>query len=218
MNTLHILNGEEMKSVFQRTGYLRGESMVPFNEAMCVGKTCEKIFSEEFIKTRALTHGVSESDYRRITVENLEAVFHQEKQNLKLWFDGDMFCQINLLTLLGWLDQIGFEGNVELCIVNELFEPMDSYPLEILDHHSLYKQVLMDKALPSRISLPPLRKGIELYLNYCKDDNELVRFIKDHPDTPENRLIQSMLVKFREYGLGDLQYADLIKNIRAANE
>ena len=216
MKTLHILNGEEMKSAFQQTRFLEGESMVPFNEAMCVGQTCEKIFSGEFIKTRALTHGVSEDEYRQITVENLEAVFHHKNNNLKLWFDEDMFCQINLLTLLGWLDQIGYEGKVELCLVNQVFEPIASYPLELSGYHSFYKQVLLDKVIPSQVSLSPLRRGIELYMSYCGSDNELVRFINEHPDVPEDRLIERMLAVFQEYGLGDVQYAQLISSVRKA--
>ena len=214
MKTLHILNGEEMKRAFQQTEFLNGEAMVPFNEAMCVGETCEKIFSGDFIKTRASTHGVSESDYRQNTVEYLEEVFHHETNNLKLWFDEDMFCQINLLTLLGWLDQIGYEGKVELCLVNQQFQPIASYPLEVSSYHSLYKKVLMDKVFPSQVFLAPLRKGIELYLEYWEDDNELVRFIKDYPDAPEERLVEDMMAAFREYGLGDVQYAHMIRSVR----
>lgn len=217
MQTIHILNGEEMRRAFQQTGFLKGESMVPFNEAMCVGQTCERIFSEKFIKLRALTHCVSESDYRQITVENLEAVFHHERNNLKLWFDEDMFCQINLLTLLGWLDQIGYEAKVELCLVHELYTPIASYSIEVSGYHSLYKQVLLDKVFPSQVSLSPLRKGIELYLNYREDDSELVRFINEHPNTQEDKLVEKMIAAFRAYGLGDVQYTHMIRSVRRAD-
>ncbi|SDO19805.1 hypothetical protein [Halobacillus aidingensis] len=218
MQMLHILNGEEMKKAFQLNGRVEGEPVIPFNEAMCAGETCETIFSEEFIKTRALTHGVSESDYRRITVEKLEAVFHEGRNHLKLWFDEDMFCQINLLTLLAWLDLIGYEGEVELCLTTQQFERLASCTLHVAGYHSMYKQVLINRAVPSEVSLPPLKKGMELYLHYKDADNELVRFIKDHPDLSEEKLVVLMIGTFRAYGLGDVQYLQLIRSVRASNQ
>ncbi|MEC3882756.1 AraC family transcriptional regulator [Halobacillus sp. HZG1] len=216
MQTLHILNGEEMEKAFQRKGLLEGDPMIPFNEAMCAGETCETIFSDRFIKTRALTHGVSESDYRRITVEKLEAVFHEGRDHLQLWFDEDMFCQINLLTLLAWLDQIGYEGKVELRIVTQKFDPLASYTLHVDGYLSMYKQVLINRSTPAEVSLPPLSKGIKLYLKYKGRDNELVRFIEHHPDLSEDKLVKRMIETFQEYGLGDVQYMQLIRNVRAS--
>ncbi|WP_394218451.1 AraC family transcriptional regulator [Halobacillus trueperi] len=214
---LHILNGEEMKKFFGRRGFLEGEKIIPFNEAMCAGETCETIFSEEFIKTRALTHGVSENEYRHITVEHLEEVFRQGRDHLTLWFDEDMFCQINLLTLLAWLDQIGYEGKVELCLVTQQFEPLALYSIQVTGYHSIYKQVLIYRAYPSHVLLKPLRKGIDLYFRYKDGDSELASFIKDHPDVAEERLVELMIGTFRPYGLGDVQYQQLIRNVRASN-
>ncbi|MGR9048819.1 AraC family transcriptional regulator [Halobacillus faecis] len=216
MQKLHILNGEEMNKAFQRQGLFEGEHMIPFNEAMCAGETCETIFSEAFIKTRAVTHGVSENDYRRITVEKLEAVFREGRDHLQLWFDEDMFCQINLLTLLAWLEQIGYEGKVELCLTTHQFEPLASYQLDVAGYHAMYKQVLINRAHPSEVLLPPLKKGIELYLHYKKVDNELITFIKTHTALSEEQLVALMIETFQEYGLGDVQYMQMIRSVRAS--
>ncbi|GEN54411.1 AraC family transcriptional regulator [Halobacillus faecis] len=216
MQTLHILNGEEMERFFQSKECMKGKPMIPFNEAMCAGETCETIFSNTFIKRRALMHGVSEGEYRQKTVEKLEAVFDEGREHLTLWFDEDMFCQINLLTLLAWLDQIGYESKVELCLVTQKFEPLASHTLHVEGYHSLYKQVLINRTMPQEVSLPALRKGMELYLHYKDVDNELVGFIQHHPELPEEKLVELMIITFQEYGLGDVQYFQLIRNVRAS--
>ncbi|MCP3027811.1 AraC family transcriptional regulator [Halobacillus sp. A5] len=215
METLHILNGEEMKKYFQRTDFLKGEPMVPFNEAMCEGELCEDIFSEEFVKKRALTHEVGPEEYSRITLQPLQLAFEHPVDRIDLWFDEDMFCQINLLTMLAWLDQQHYLDKAELRLVHPQFEPIASYTLNVSGWHTTYKQVLLDKTSPSEMIPHPLRKGIELYLDYW-DDNVLVRFVEEHSHVLEEKLVQQMIGEFRNYGLGDVQYLKLIRRVRAS--
>ena len=103
--TLHLLNGQSMYHYFKRTHFLEGELMIPFNEAMCYGDTCKDIFSHTFIQTRARVHHVTPQQYIEITLNPLQPLLRKNFTHLSLWFDSDMFCQINILTILGWLDQ-----------------------------------------------------------------------------------------------------------------
>ncbi|RDY70430.1 hypothetical protein DXT76_13405, partial [Halobacillus trueperi] len=107
---------------------------------------------------------------------------------------------------------------VELCLTTQQFERLASYTLHVAGYHSMYKQVLINRAVASEVSLPPLKKGMELYLHYKDADNELVRFIKDHPDLSEEKLVVLMIGTFRAYGLGDVQYLQLIRSVRASNQ
>ena len=43
----------------------------------------------------------------------------------------------------------------------------------------IYKQVLIQKNSPKDIFPDPLRRGIELYLNYLNEDSDLIRSIKN---------------------------------------
>lgn len=114
---LHILNGEVMMEYFKRTKFL-DEEMVPFNEAMCYGETSETIFTEQFIQVRANVHHVTTDQYYQLTIKLLEKVLNNEYNELYLWFDEDMFCQINVLTILAWLDQNNNSQSVILNIVD----------------------------------------------------------------------------------------------------
>jgi hypothetical protein len=213
-NTLHILNGSEMYKHFKDTRFLGSEIMVPFNEAMCCGNTCEVIFSEEFNNMRAKVHQVTTVQYDDITLKPLQHLFSGEFGRIALWFDEDMFCQINLLTILAWLDQSDYSGLINLNIVDDPFQPVNSYNLKAKGIHSIYKNVMIHKSIPGEVHPPPLNNGIELYLNYLEDESDLMVYIHEHRDVPVQELVSDLLGKFKKYGLGDTQYSKIIERDR----
>ncbi|MGP4080726.1 AraC family transcriptional regulator [Pseudalkalibacillus sp. R45] len=211
---LHILNGQVMYDYFEKTRYLEGERMIPFNEAMCYGETCKDVFSDEFSKIRTDVHQVTREQYAEITEKPLQPLLNGNFTKLHLWFDTDMFCQINLLTLLAWLDQTDYTEAVELHIVEERFQPVEHYRVKADGYHELYQQVLIGKNMPDFIDLAPLQKGIKLYLDYRDPDSDLMRYIQDHKHLSEDELVSSLLENFKDYGLGDTQYYELIKTCK----
>jgi hypothetical protein len=212
--TLHILNGQEMYQYFKETRFLEGESMVPFNEAMCFGNTCDNLFSEEFIELRSNVHHVTTAKYKEITLNPLQPLFTEKFDHITLWFDTDMFCQINLLTILAWLDRAEYKDSIELKIVGEIFKPVSYYALKAEGYYAIYQQVLLDKTRPEYIHPKPLKKGIELYLTYLHKDSELIRYIQKQHEIPENELVSALIAEFQHYGLGDTQYMEIIKSHR----
>ena len=127
---LHLLNGQSMYHFFKSTDFLGEELMIPFNEAMCYGDTCSEIFSDSFTQLRAKVHHVSPQQYIERTLKPLKPLFHENFTGISLWFDEDMFCQINILTILAWLDQTDYKGGIELHIVGDKFEPKDCFTLK----------------------------------------------------------------------------------------
>jgi hypothetical protein len=212
--TVHILNGQEMYNYFKKTHFLENELLIPFNEAMCYGDTCSDIFSQDFIDLRSKVHQVTTTQYTEITLKPLKPFFRGGFSRIILWFDTDMFCQINLLTILAWLDHINYQGEVNLHLVGDHFELIDNYSLIVEGYETLYKQVLINKESPEHIEPAPLKKGVELYLNYLEQDSDLMLYIQRHQDVPEKELIFLLLKKFKKYGLGDTQYAELINAYR----
>ncbi|WP_406686597.1 AraC family transcriptional regulator [Rossellomorea vietnamensis] len=212
--SIHILNGTEMYKRFKETGFLKSEEMIPFNEAMCWGETCKNIFSDEFIEMRSKVHHVTRNQYTDITLKPLEPLFHESVDTIALWFDEDMFCQMNVLTILAWLDQREYKGTIDLHLVDQHYKPVKEYSLEAKGYAALYGQVLIHKTMPEEVGLTPLYKGIELYLNYLKKDSDLMLYIQNHRDVPAEKLVLLMLENFREYGLGDTQYYDMILGSR----
>lgn len=209
--TLHILNGEAMYHFFIKTNFLEKEVMIPFNEAMCYGNTCMDLFSNEFTKIRAKVHHVTPGQYTEITLKPLQPLFSGEFTQIALWFDADMFCQINILTILAWLDKEGHTDDIELNIVGDQFKPIIHFTLKAKGYYAMYKQVLIDQAMPENIYPDPLKKGVELYLNYLNKDSDLMLYIQKHQDVPEEELMLALLHKFKDYGLGDTQYLELIR-------
>ncbi|MBW3111679.1 AraC family transcriptional regulator [Bacillus sp. MCCB 382] len=212
--TLHILNGTEMYKRFKETGFLKIEEMIPFNEAMCYGEMCENIFSDEFIEMRTRVHNVTRDQYADITLKPLQPLFEENVDHIALWFDEDMFCQMNVLTVLAWLDQREYIGSIDLHLVDDQYKPLNEYSLQAKGYAALYEQVMIHHEMPESVELKPLNRGIELYLNYLKKDNELKLYIQKHRDVPVEKLVSLMIENFREYGLGDTQYFRLIKDSR----
>ncbi|MDV6379274.1 hypothetical protein ORD22_13725 [Sporosarcina sp. GW1-11] len=210
---LHILNGMEMYRYFKETHFLETELMIPFNEAMCYGNTCEDLFSDEFIEIRAKVHNVTPAQYTEVTLCPLQPLFCSEVFNrIALWFDEDMFCQINLLTILAWLDQANYKGTIDLQIVGDNFQPVDYYVLKAKGYYSLYKQVVIHKIVPQNVHPRPLGKGIELYLTYLNKDSDLMLYIQRHKDFTTKELVAVLIEKFQDLGLADTQYLEIIKS------
>jgi hypothetical protein len=212
--TVHILNGTEMYKHFEETQFLEPEWMIPFNEAMCYGETCEDLFSDEFIEIRAGVHQVSPAQYAEITMNPLQPLFKEDVERIALWFDEDMFCQMNLLTILAWLDQTECIGSIDLHLVDDQFKPVRSHSLEAKGYSHLYKQVMIHKTLPEVVEPTSLYNGIHLYLNYLKKDSDLMLYIQKHWDLPAKNLVSLLIENFREYGLGDTQYVEMIRSYR----
>ena len=214
IQTVHILNGTEMYKRFKETQFLATEEMIPFNEAMCFGETCEDIFSDEFIEMRSRVHHVTPGQYADITLNPLQPLLIENVDHIALWFDEDMFCQMNVLTILAWLEQRKYKGSIDLHLVDEQYKPVNEYSLQAKGYAALYELVMIHHKMPEAVELKPLNKGIELYLNYLKKDSELMLYIQNHRDVPAEKLVSLMIENFREYGLGDTQYFEMIEENR----
>ena len=217
-DTLHILNGQAMYDYFKETAFLELDMMIPFNEAMCYGNTVNDIFSNEFVEVRAKVHHVSPEQYAEFMLKTMQTLLSKNSTRINLWFDADMFCQINLLTILAWLDQAEHKSSITLHIVGDKFEPLENYILDVSGYYDIYKQVLIQKMMPTYISPAPLKKGVELYLNYLKQDSDLMLYIEEHKKVSDKELMLLLLKNFRDYGLGDRQYLEIIQNYRKRNQ
>lgn len=214
IQTLHILNGQAMYDFFKKTRFLEQESMIPFNEAMSFGDVRGELFSQEFIENRAKVHHVTVEQYTLNTLKPLEPLLNGDFAKLELWFDADMFCQINVLTILAWLDKTGYTNPVILHIVGDEFKPIEYFTLNAAGYDDLYKQVIIHKNIPHTINPVTLKKGIERYLHYLKEESEVINYIKEYKNMPERELVTALIKNFTEYGLGDVQYLELINTVR----
>ena len=102
---LHILNGDATANILQETD-LPGE-LLPWREALIAGPTPSGLPFDEWINLRA--NHLSE-DYEKSVDECKASLCNQEEvlrtfskhEEVVLWFEHDLFCQINLIYLLNF--------------------------------------------------------------------------------------------------------------------
>ncbi|TPV38198.1 helix-turn-helix domain-containing protein [Bacillus dicomae] len=213
-DVLNILNGQFMYEEF-KTEKLMGESdYAPFNEAMCVNPATKKVFNEEFIKTRAEGHNSSVESYTKKVIDPLEKLFTKNYKCIVLWFGEDMFCQMNLLTILSYLEQSAYEGKVYLNSFREDEFKVNQIELELGNYSSVYNEVLVNHKKTFYKVPPVMYQAIDLFLEMLKGDNAVMKFISKNKDLSTRELLTKLFHLFPTIGYGDSQYIELINKIK----
>tara|TARA_R110002050_G_scaffold56512_1_gene127024 strand:- start:125697 stop:126629 length:933 start_codon:yes stop_codon:yes gene_type:complete len=103
---LHITNGDNFTSKLKELN-LSGD-IITWREMLCEGKTENNVGSESFWKTRFeflnKNYKVSKSSFIEKTLKEYRSLCnHKKEDQIVLWFEYDLFCQINLLAVISWL-------------------------------------------------------------------------------------------------------------------
>ncbi|MEZ4971190.1 MAG: DUF1835 domain-containing protein [Flavobacteriaceae bacterium] len=103
---LHITNGDILTNKLN-TLKLEGD-IITWREMLCEGKTETSVGSESFWKTRFeflnKNYKVSKSWFIDKTLKEYRTLCnHKQEDRIVLWFDFDLFDQINLLAVISWL-------------------------------------------------------------------------------------------------------------------
>ena len=208
---LNITNGDAFNKHFLANH--KGNA-VPFREVMMDGEAIPEIFSPEFVDLRSDTLGVSAEEYRANMLA-YDALINATFDEINLWFGKDTFCQMNLLTLLAFLEQIHYGGNVVLNYIDdESFATIESNIQVVLGkYQGLYESILIDRQMPKRVGVLDAR-AIELFFDYHSGEGALAKLVRDNSDKEDMEIICLLLENSSEYGLSDIQAAALVKRIR----
>ena len=103
---LHITNGDTTTKHLH-SSKIKGE-IITWREMLCEGKTTKEVGSEDFWKTRfeflKTAHKVSKKNFIDYTLKEYRNLCQQKQQDeIVLWFDNDLFCQVNMLAIISWL-------------------------------------------------------------------------------------------------------------------
>lgn len=118
-----------------------GEKLL--NEAMCVNATTTSIFDRAFIQPRASGHDESVEDYSNKVIKPSNKLFEKSYNYIVLWFGEDMFCQMNLLTILAYLEQSEYKGKVFFNSFREDEFKVSQMELALGSYYSVYKDVVL---------------------------------------------------------------------------
>lgn len=105
-NILHIVNGDSTAEMLKQTA-IKGDVIV-WREMLCEGPICKNFGSDEFWKMRYAYFenelGVSKLDYFDKSIKEIIQLEDVSTYNeVVLWFEFDLFCQINLMALCSCL-------------------------------------------------------------------------------------------------------------------
>ena len=204
---LNITNGECFNGYFVSRF---GGTAVPFCEAMMDGEAVPDIYSPQFIALRAESLNVAENEYRaRMYV--YDTLKNNDFQTICLWFGKDTFCQMNLLTLLAYLEQIGYQGELKLNYIDdETFEVSEAdIDVKLGIYSKIYEDVLISKIISNNVGILNAR-AIDLYFDYHSENGELAKLIRANAHKGKIALIILLLKHSKEYGLSDTQAEKLI--------
>lgn len=206
---LHITNGDAFNEYLQTKVC---EKAIPFREAMMDGEASIDIFSDAYIRLRAASLEVNEDEYRsKSIVFNTLKTDASRYEALHLWFGKDTFCQMNLLTLLAYLEKISYAGNVILnTIDDESFALIETVDVVLGKYQSLYEKTLVFNR-PSDAAGVISQKALDLYFDYRSANGALASLVRMHKEKDELSLIILLLDASAAYGLSDLQAKRLIK-------
>jgi len=211
---LNIANGIQLKK-YLTNKCAEYEDIIAFNESMITGECNEKIFSETFFQIRAKSLNVDFEQYLENTVSELYKLLNKQYSEIILWFDEDMFCQINLLTLCAYFDYINYKGVLQLNIIRQDFGGyhdlqsivIKSYKLSPQGYYSLYQDVMLKKVFTKNDYhvFKEIENGIKLYENYISDNSEIIlsiaELVKDNRSKRD--IIKEICKRYPQYGIGD---------------
>ena len=169
------------------------------------GDTVSDVYSNAFIRLRSKALGVSIETYNAKMHVQI-ALANNRYQELCLWFGKDTFCQTNLLTLLAYLEQIGYDGKIVLNYIDdETFAVIEeNIQITLGRYKKLYEDILIAKKRPTALGGLDA-EAIGLYFDYHSDNGRLARLVRENSDKDDLDLICLLLENAKAYGLSDLQ-------------
>lgn len=103
---LHITNGDSTTNYLKKIGF--NDEFVTWREMLCEGKTTSDVGSESFWKNRfdflKTTYKVNKQTFIQYTLKEYRNLCKKKEQNeIVLWFESDLYCQVNMLAVLSWI-------------------------------------------------------------------------------------------------------------------
>jgi len=105
-SVLHITNGDSTTNYLKKLHF--SGDFITWREMLCEGKTTTDVGSETFWKNRfsflKSSYKVTKKTFIDYTLKEYRSLCKKKESNeIVLWFDHDLFCQINMIAVISWL-------------------------------------------------------------------------------------------------------------------
>ncbi|MDJ0646127.1 MAG: DUF1835 domain-containing protein [Flavobacteriaceae bacterium] len=166
--TVHILNGDSTSYPLQKSG-LKGDRII-WREMLCDGPLVQDVGSDAFWMQRyeffENEFDITKLDYYDKTIKELVTIEDLSNyQEVVLWFEYDLFCQVNLLALCSYLLKY-YRKDISYYLVCVGREKGKEGWLTLADYQpEAYKSLYENKMKLSRNDLLYAKKCWDLYVN-----------------------------------------------------
>ncbi|WP_394749074.1 DUF1835 domain-containing protein [Spongiimicrobium salis] len=176
--TLHITNGDSFTEKLNSL-QLNGD-VITWREMLCEGKTLTNVGSESFWKTRFeffnKTYKVSKSKFIEHTLKEYRSLCnHKQQDQIVLWFEYDLFCQINMLAVISWLKTHRRYAEISLVCSGKEDDTDRLYGLSELNTEQLLK--LHENRIT--LSQDDIEYADYIWQLYCSDNPIRLENLKD---------------------------------------
>ncbi|MGB5430125.1 DUF1835 domain-containing protein [Eudoraea sp.] len=206
---LHITNGDSFTQKL-KTLKLKGE-IITWREMLCEGKTETNVGSESFWKTRFdflhENYKVSKSWFVEKTLKEYRSLCnHKQQDQIILWFEYDLFCQINMLAVLSWLKKHRRYAEIYLVCSGDEDETNRLYRLNDLSD----EQLLNSYENKIKLSQNDIEYADYVWQLYCSDNPIRLENLIDFDNYQFDYLSDAIKVHLRRFptiknGLNELE-------------
>ncbi|MGB0897181.1 MAG: DUF1835 domain-containing protein [Flavobacteriaceae bacterium] len=165
---LHITNGDSTTHLLQNID-INGD-IITWREMLCEGKTVSDVGSELFWKSRfdffSKNYHISKKHFIDYTIKEFRNLCkHKSEQEIILWFDYDLFCQINMIAVISWLKKHKPKATISLVC------PKHNTDSSILLSISDLDATQLQTTFQNRIELPidDIEYADYIWQLYCAD-------------------------------------------------
>jgi len=195
---LHITNGDSFTERLKPLK-LKGD-IITWREMLCEGQTLTNVGSESFWKARFeflnKNYKVSKSWFIEKTLKEYRSLCnHKQEDKIVLWFEYDLFCQVNMLAVLSWLKTHRKYAEISLVCSGKEDNTDKMYSLCDLDN----EQILDLYENRTILKQDDIEYADYVWQLYCSDNPIRLENLSDYKDYQFDYLsdaVQNHLMRF----------------------
>ncbi|MCP4976549.1 MAG: DUF1835 domain-containing protein [Maribacter sp.] len=206
---LHITNGDSLTDRLKSLE-LKGD-IITWREMLCEGKTLTNVGSESFWKTRFeflnKNYKVSKSWFVEKTLKEYRSLCnHKQQDQIVLWFEYDLFCQINMLAVISWLKTHRKYANISLVCSGDEDDTDKMYGLGEVSDEKLLELYENRKEL----SMNDIEYADYVWQLYCSDNPIRLENLTDFKNYQYDYLSEAIKAHLKRFptiknGLNDVE-------------